>query len=56
MSLDIFRLKDDSQEDSDSLPDPDVLAGDIAKPPSPNSAASTQRWERNNGTVRHSGV
>lgn len=31
MSLDIFWLKDESLEDSDNLPDPDVLANDIAE-------------------------
>jgi type I restriction enzyme M protein len=30
-SLDIFWLKDDSLEDSDNLPDPDVLAREIAE-------------------------
>ena len=30
-SLDIFWLKDDSLEDSASLPDPDVLAGKIVE-------------------------
>ncbi|CAG0947847.1 partial putative type I restriction enzymeP M protein, partial [Anaerolineae bacterium] len=30
-SLDIFWLKDDSLEDSDNLPDPDVLAKDIVE-------------------------
>ena len=29
VSLDIFWLKDDSLEDSSSLPDPDVLAAEI---------------------------
>ena len=29
MNLDIFWLKDESLEDSDDLPDPDVLAGEI---------------------------
>jgi type I restriction enzyme M protein len=28
-SLDIFRLRDESLEDSDNLPDPDVLAQEI---------------------------
>jgi type I restriction enzyme M protein len=31
VSLDIFWLKDDSLEDSANLPDPDVLATDIAE-------------------------
>jgi len=31
LSLDIFWLKDDSLEDSASLPDPDVLAGEIVE-------------------------
>ncbi len=30
MNLDIFWLKDKSLEDSDDLPDPDVLAQEIA--------------------------
>ena len=30
MNLDIFWLKDKSLEDSDDLPDPDVLAEEIA--------------------------
>ena len=30
-SLDIFWLRDESLEDSDNLPDPDVLAQDIAE-------------------------
>lgn len=31
VSLDIFWLKDDSLEDSANLPDPDVIAKDIAE-------------------------
>lgn len=31
VSLDIFWLKDESLEDSENLPDPDVLAQDIAE-------------------------
>jgi type I restriction enzyme M protein len=31
VSLDIFWLKDESLEDSENLPDPDVLARDIAE-------------------------
>jgi type I restriction enzyme M protein len=31
LSLDIFWLKDDSLEDSASLPDPDVLAAEIVE-------------------------
>lgn len=30
-SLDIFWLKDESLEDSENLPDPDVLAGEIVE-------------------------
>ena len=30
-SLDIFWLRDESLEDSDNLPDPDILAQDIAE-------------------------
>lgn len=30
MSLDIFWLKDESLEDSENLPDPNILAKDIA--------------------------
>ena len=30
MNLDIFWLKDESLEDSDDLPDPDMLAQEIA--------------------------
>ena len=49
-SLDIFWLRDESLEDSDNLPDPDVLAQEIvvprlalrtiSKPPSNSSAKS----------------
>lgn len=31
MSLDIFWLKDDSLEDSANLPEPDVIASEIAE-------------------------
>ena len=31
VSLDIFWLKDESLEDSDNLPEPDVIAGEIAE-------------------------
>ena len=31
VSLDIFWLKDDSLEDSANLPDPDIIAKDIAE-------------------------
>lgn len=31
VSLDIFWLKDESLEDSENLPDPDILARDIAE-------------------------
>jgi type I restriction enzyme M protein len=31
LSLDIFWLKDESLEDSENLPDPDVIARDIAE-------------------------
>jgi type I restriction enzyme M protein len=31
LNLDIFWLKDESQRDADSLPDPDVLADEIAE-------------------------
>jgi hypothetical protein len=31
LNLDIFWLKDDSHQDSDSLPDPDILADEIAE-------------------------
>jgi type I restriction enzyme M protein len=31
MSLDIFWLKDESLEDSENLPSPDILARDIAE-------------------------
>jgi type I restriction enzyme M protein len=31
VSLDIFWLKDESLEDSSNLPDPDVIAADIAE-------------------------
>ena len=30
-SLDIFRLKDDSLEDSDNLPEPGILAAEIVE-------------------------
>ena len=42
-SLDIFGLRDESLEESDTLPDPDVLAQEIvntSKPPSNSSAKS----------------
>jgi len=31
LNLDIFWLKDDSLEDIDSLPEPDVIAGEIVE-------------------------
>jgi type I restriction enzyme M protein len=31
VSLDIFWLKDESLEDSENLPEPDILAADIAE-------------------------
>jgi type I restriction enzyme M protein len=31
VSLDIFRLRDESREESDNLPDPDVLAQEIVE-------------------------
>lgn len=31
VSLDIFWLKDDSLEDSENLPDPDIIAKDITE-------------------------
>ena len=40
-SLDIFWLRDESLEASENLPEPDVLAGEIAE--SPASGAGTVR-------------
>jgi hypothetical protein len=49
LNLDIFWLKDDSLEDIDSLPAPDIIAAEIvrtSKPPSSNSAASPLNWSK----------
>jgi type I restriction enzyme M protein len=45
ISLDLFWLKDDSLLDSDNLPEPDVIASEIAK----TCAACWGRWRRCSG-------
>ena len=44
LSLDIFWLRDESLEDSASLPDPHVLAGEIAEDLRSASSRSRASW------------